>query len=87
MHHAHPPQRERDAGIVALMIRWVIALAMLEGGPTEPTVPPSAPDDPVVRELWWIDRELAKPIVLPSPNALYRRARLRYHRARLEKLL
>jgi hypothetical protein len=46
-----------------------------------------APDDPVVRELLWIDRQLAKPIVLPSPTAVYRRARLRYHRARLEKLL
>jgi hypothetical protein len=44
-------------------------------------------DDPVERELRWINKELEKPIVLPSPNALYRRARLRYHRARLEKLL
>jgi len=38
-------------------------------------------------ELRWIDRELARPIVLRSENARYRRERLRFQRARLEKLL
>jgi len=48
--------------------------------------PRDAPD-PVRDELRWIDRELARPIVLRSENARYRRERLRFQRARLEKLL
>jgi len=49
--------------------------------------PADAPDDPVRDELRWIDRKLARPIVLRSENARYRRERLRYQRARLERLL